>query len=207
MQKLVLIAVVLFLVLASCSDGDGDDQAAPDTTSASGSDTVESATEEGAVQRQPVGASSYFSINEVGLGPDGYVSLTNFTEVPVTTDGLYLCQRPAYVALPDVTVEPGETVRVTVGDGDGLENVIMTEAALGDLRPEDGEIALYTSDSFSDPAAMIVYLEWGSTPHGRTDVAIEAGLWPEGSFAPTSPTATRLYRVEDSGLWLFEPNN
>jgi hypothetical protein len=34
-------------------------------------------------------------------------------------------------------------------------------------------------------------------------VAIDAGLWIKGSFAPTADNATRLFRNE-GGLWLFD---
>ncbi len=197
-----VILVLVAIVGAACS---GSNDADPGTTTAVAPTIIASETTI-PVQTQPIGASSFFAIDEVGLGPDGYISLTNFTDVPVTLAGLFLCQRPNYVELPDAVVEPGSTVRVAVGDGNGLENVVMTNAALGILSPSDGEIALYTSRDFENPAAIIEYLEWGSTPHGRTSVAIEAGLWPEGSYAPTAETATRLFRVEESGLWLFEPN-
>jgi len=202
-RRLITVLLVLVMSLAACSSDDAETS----TSSAGETVTTAAAVTASTARSQPDGASSFFAINEIGLGADGYISLTNFTEVPVTLDGLFLCQRPNYVALPDVTVEPGQTVRVAVGDGDSIENVVVTNADLGDLKPEDGEIALYTSQDFDDPAAMIVYLEWGSTPHGRSSVAVDAGLWLEGSFAPTSATATRLFRVEDSGLWLFEPNN
>lgn len=183
-------------------DGDDDEPTTDESTQAN-----ETAAGEGEVQRQPSSANSYFAIQEVGVGDISYVSLTNFTDVSVTTAGLILVLDGENIELPDVAVEAGATGRIALGDGAGLENVIMTAEDLGPLRPAEGEIALYTADDFSDPAAMINYFEWGSTPHERTDVAIEAGLWLEGSYAPTSPTATRLYRVEETGLWLFEPNN
>ena len=147
---------------------------------------------------------SFFSINEIGLGPDGYIALTNFTDVTVSTGGLILCQGPDCFALPAVEVGAGETALVTVGDGSGLEGVIATGATIGELRSEDGEIAIFVSEDYDDPKAILVYLQWGSTPHDLTDVAVEAGLWFDTSYAPTSANATRLYRVEESGLWLFE---
>ena len=202
----LMLALVAVALLATACGGDEADATTTSTDVTTTSTEVEQTTSTAAVRTQPVGASSFFAINEVGLGPDGYVSLTNFTDVPVTLAGLYLCQRPNYIELPDVLVEAGATVRVALGDGAGLENVVVTNASLGDLNPSDGEIAIYTSRDFDDSAAIIEYLEWGSTPHGRTNVAIAAGLWPEGSFAPTSATATRLFRVPESGLWLFEPN-
>lgn len=201
MRRLTVFLVTVAIVTTACS-GTSDNESTTSSV-ATTSDTGATST---SVRRQPAGASSFFAIREVGLGPDGYVSLTNFTDQAVSLAGLFLCQQPNYVELPDVVVEAGSTARIALGDGNGLENVVLTNADLGELKPSDGEIALYTSREFDDPAAMIEYLEWGSTPHGRTDVAIAAGLWPEGSFAPTAATATRLYRVEETGLWLFEPN-
>lgn len=194
-SRLVLVLLALAVAVSACSGGTSDDT----TTTVAETTTT--------IRDQPVDASSFFAINEIGLGSNGYVSLTNFTDVPVRLAGLVLVQGSDYFELPDVAVEPDGTVRVAVGDGEGLENVVATDATLGELAPEDGEIALFTSQEFDDPTAIIVYLEWGSTPHELNPVAVEAGLWLEGSFAPTAATATRLFRVEESGLWIFEPNN
>jgi hypothetical protein len=150
------------------------------------------------------GVGAYFSINEVGLGPDGFVALTNFTDVQASLAGLYLCQGTQCFELPDQMVAPGETVRVAVGDGSGLENVVAVHATLGELRPADGEIALYASPDIHNPEQMLVYLQWGSTPHEFTDAAIQAGLWVKGGYAPTSQNATRLFKVKETGLWLFD---
>jgi hypothetical protein len=198
-NRFILTLLLVALALAACGGSDEDVEATATQDTASTGDTTTTT-----VQRQPLGASSFFAINEIGLGPNGYVALTNFTDVPVTTDGLYLCQGADCFALPDAVVAPGEAARVVVGDGTGLEGVVVTEADIGELRSPDGEIALYASPDFDEPGAMLVYLEWGSTPHKLTDVALAAGLWVEGSFAPTSEDATRLFRVEESGLWLFE---
>jgi len=51
---------------------------------------------------------------------------------------------------------------------------------------------------------MLVYLQWGSTPHALTDLAVQAGLWIKTGYAPTTSNATRLYKVAESGLWLFD---
>ena len=147
---------------------------------------------------------AFVAIDEIGLGPEGWISLTNFTSVPVTTKGLYLCQGADCFALPDAVIEAGETGRITVGDGEGLEGVIASKATIGELKPADGEVALFSSDKFDDPKAILVYLQWGSTPHALTDLAVEAGLWIKTGYAPTSPNATRLYRIEESGWWMFE---
>lgn len=146
---------------------------------------------------------SFFAIHEVGLGPDGYVALTNFIDQPARLGGLLLCQGAQCFELPDVEVAPGATVRIAVGYGAGLDQVVATNATVGELRPSDGEIGLYTSRNVSDPRAVVRYVQWGSTPHDNTRVAIEAGLWSEGGFAPSSENATRIFR-NDSGLWLFD---
>ncbi len=149
------------------------------------------------------GSGSLFAINEVGLGPDGYVALTNFTDQPASLAGLFLCQGAKCFELPNVEVDPGATARVAVGNGAGLDSVVATGVTIGEIRPSDGEIALYASKNVNDPKAMLAYLEWGSTPHDNTQVAIDAGLWIKGSFAPSSGNATRIFHNE-GGLWLFD---
>ena len=149
-------------------------------------------------------AGSFLAIYEIGLGPQGYVAITNFTNVPVSTAGQYLCQGSDCFALPDVIVEAGSRVKIAVGDGSGLENVIATQATIGELKPSDGEVALFNSDKYDDPAALLDYLQWGSTPHEFTSLAVEAGLWIMTGYAPTTPNAIRLYVNEETNGWIFE---
>lgn len=204
-RKLSIFGMVMvFLILAAC----GGQPGAPPVDQASDSGTAGNVPEgstsaSNAPQRMSAGANSFVAIREVGLGPEGYVAFENFTDVPVSMEGTYLCQGDACSALPDAVIEPGEIGIVAVGRGSGLGNVIASNANVGELRPADGEIALFVSETVSADE-LLNYLQWGSTPHELTEIAIEAGLWREGSYAPASETATRLYRVEESGLWLFE---
>jgi hypothetical protein len=147
---------------------------------------------------------AFFAINEVGLGQDGFVALTNFTDAPASLAGLYLCQGSDCFELPDAVVDAGQTVRIAVGDGDEHEGMVTTGSTLGELRPSDGEIALVASQEPDEPGAMLVYFQWGSTPHDLTQIAIDAGLWVEGGYGPSSQNATRLFKVEETGLWLFD---
>ena len=101
------------------------------------------------------GSGTLFAINEVGLGPDGYITLTNFTDQPASLGGLFLCQGAKCFELPNTEVAPGKTVRIAVGNGDGLDGVIASGATIGELRPSDGEIALYASKKLDDPKAML----------------------------------------------------
>lgn len=147
---------------------------------------------------------SPFEIQEMGVGEKGWVALTNFTGQPGNLAGLYLCQGKACFALPDESVPAGETVRISNGSGASVDNVIAKNATFGELRSADGEIALTTTENPQQPEQILFYLQWGSTPHELTDLAIDAGLWLEGGYAPTSEIATRLFRVKETGLWLFE---
>lgn len=186
------LSLILFITSACSGDNPATDSATTPTLPHVSSEKVSS------------GTGSFFAINEVGLGPNGFVALTNFTDIPASLAGLYLCQGSACFELLDVVVAAGETVRVAVGDGAGLEGVVATHATLGELRPSDGEIALYASKELDNPQAMLVYFQWGSTPHDLTRTAIDAGLWVEGGYGPSSRNATRLFKVADTGLWLFE---
>jgi hypothetical protein len=33
---------------------------------------------------------------------------------------------------------------------------------------------------------------------------MDAGLWVEGGYGPSSPNATRLFKIGESELWPFE---
>ena len=147
---------------------------------------------------------SAFDIQELGVGEKGWVALTNFTSEPGKLAGLFLCQAQACYALPDESVPAGETVRITTGSSAGLENVIAKNATFGELKSVDGEMALTTTDNPQQPEQILFYMQWGSTPHALTRLAIDAGLWLEGGYAPTSEKATRLFRVKETGLWLFD---
>jgi hypothetical protein len=187
-----LLAFIFILLAGAACGGEnpaGDGSAAPSPS-------------EAAPVMAGSGVGSFFAINEVGLGPEGFVALTNFTGVPASLDSLYLCQGSDCFALPEVVVEAGQTVRIAAGDGAGQE-VVATRATFGDLRPPDGEIALYEAAEGGGPGRMTVYFQWGSTPHALTQQAIDAGLWVEGGYGPSSPNATRLFKVLESGLWLF----
>lgn len=185
--------ILILLITVSCSGN------IPGTDA-----TATPALPQAASTRVSSGMGSFFSIDEVGLGSNGYVTLTNFTDQPANLGGLFLCQGSQCFGLPDVVVDAGKTVRIAAGDGAGYEGVVATRATLGELRPADGEIALLASQELDDPQAMLAYFQWGSTPHKLTQIAIEAGLWLQGGYGPSSQTATRLFRNKDSGLWLFD---
>jgi hypothetical protein len=190
--RLAVVLLVLTIGAAACSS----DDAAQTTTSAANETTT-------TIQRQPEGSSSFFSFEEVLLGPDGYVALNNFTSVPVTLDGLHLCQGGDCFTLPDEVVPAGGIAFIATGAAPDVEGIVVVGATIGILAPSDGELALYVTDP-ADPEKIISYLQWGFTPHERTQIAIDKGLWQENGWAPSGDNAVRLYRDPDSGLWLWD---
>ncbi len=210
---LLLIVVVVALIAAACG---GDENATTATESAAATTeatttttrattTTEATTTTGATtttpattQPAPEGAAN-FEITRVDFGGDGFVEVTNTGTAAGTAEGLWLCQLPMYSPLPDVVLEPGESVWVTRGDGQGLtasgEPIqVVPDAAYGPLVAETGEMGLYVSTNFnvnfSSPGAIISYVEWGDSGHGRSSVAVNAGIWPEGGFVDVADADT-----------------
>ena len=196
----VLAAVCVGLL--GCSDSDDGDEGAGDEEGTSTTVEASSANADG-VQRQPEGQASFFEFEEVLFGDGEAVVLRNVNEIDVSTDRLHLCQGDECSALPDTVVPGGERVVLASGDPTEDNGVVIAGVDVGELDPPDGELVIYVSEP-GDPERMVNYLEWGSTPHDRTEDAIERGLWLEGSFAPSGEDATRLYKDPDSGLWLWE---
>lgn len=207
-NKTYLLFLVAILLLAACNGTntteDDEDATKAENGSTAEAESASSSLDSTVVASASEGMNSLFEINEIIPGPDGYVALKNFTDVPVTLAGQYICQGKDCFELPGEIVSPDETVKITVGNGDGLDGLVIADATMGKLQPADGEIALFASTNWDNPAALLTYLEWGSTPHDLTELAIEAGLWLEGTYAPAGSGATRLFRVEETGLWIWE---
>ena len=76
------------------------------------------------------------------------------------------------------------------------ELVVSAAGLLPPLNASSGEVGLYTSGDFGDPAAMADYLVWGSTNQVRYPVAVAAGLWPVDVVVVVDPSATGLTIVD-----------
>ncbi|MFP5331357.1 MAG: hypothetical protein ACLGHX_03195 [Acidimicrobiia bacterium] len=144
-----------------------------------------------------------FVIDEIGVGPDQYVVVRNITDVSLSLAGFILCQEGDCVDAPAEAVSGGESV-VLFGSGSPSDERDSYEIpGLPTLRPDDGELALFSNES-ADGANIHFYVEWGSTPHQTSGLAVDAGFWIEGSYAPTGANAVRLWRHPDTGLWLWD---
>lgn len=101
-------------------------------------------------------------------------------------EGHFVCNFPTYSSIGDLgSVAPGESFTVELA---------VLGAASG-----TGEIGVYTSSSFGSSDAMVAYVEWGSAGHGRTDVAVGAGLWSAGDFVDNGNASFRALTTGGSG--------
>ena len=111
-------------------------------------------------------------INEIL--PNGTVELKNIGQSNVDVSTYWLCDFPAYQQIQNSNIICGNT--------DMAPGSILTVDNFNTIDGSDGEMGLYTSSSFGSSSAIIDYVEWGSTGHGRSNVAVNAGIWTTGDF-------------------------
>ncbi|MCZ6662935.1 MAG: hypothetical protein O6951_08430, partial [Actinobacteria bacterium] len=172
---------------------------APETTTTEAQTTTTVAAEEGA----------RFVLSTVVLGDGAMVVITNIGSESGNLGGYALCQRPSYFTLSDFEVPAGQSVAISLG-GDTFEPpdgalVIEEVARISALSPDSGEVGLYSISSFSTSDAILGYVEWGSSGHGRSSVAVAAGIWETGGFVETTAETTTLtadlLQPAESGDW------
>lgn len=196
------ILAALTLVIAAC--GTASDTATtaeseptttirPDTTTSAAATTTSAAVEATTSTPSPSGA--HFVLTSVSLGDGGMIVITNVGDATGNLAGHFLCQRPAYFAIPDVEVPPGQFVAISTGgtvfqpppDAITIDQV----ATIGTLSPGDGEVGLYDSGNFGASTDILSYVEWGSSGHGRSSVAVKAGIWSDG-FVQTADDSVSI---------------
>ncbi len=181
--SLILVVAAFALFAAAC----GSDSEAETTSTTQATTTSEVTTTTGATTTTPEATttipeattttsedpvdppSATLAISEVGFGSAGYVEITNISDVTTSLEGLWLCKQPAYYPLSG-TLEPGESVRFDAAD-----------SRYGTLNADAGAMGLYTSRDFGSSDAIIGYVAWGPSGHGRLGVAITAEVWTEDS--------------------------
>ena len=103
------------------------------------------------------------------------VVVKNVSSDPYDLTGHALCNRPNYLTLPREVLDPGASLTIY--------------ASTLQISPGGGEVGLYTASSFGDSGAILGYVQWGTDSHGRTEVAVEAGIWPAGDFVAGGASA------------------
>ena len=191
-------SIVLLVVVAACggsttgsttsASASAATTQAEAVTTATAAPTTASAPD--ATTTAPVSAGAQFAITQVSLGVLGQVVIRNVGSEAASLAGYWLCQRPSYFEFPDVVLQPGESAAISVGGEIFVppEGAIVIDeiAAIGPFDPASGEVGLYLGSDFSSPEAILSYVEWGSSGHGRSDTAVSAQIWPDGGFVPTT---------------------
>jgi hypothetical protein len=200
--KRTAIAIALFV--AACSGGTADsdtdngpilESTPPSSTATTAVDSTEPDTET-TTSTTVVTGDARFVIGNVVFGDLGSIEVGNLGPDAGDLTGHWLAVDPFYLELPSTVLAAGKSVVVSM-DVDGDPDLVVTAAGL--LPPLDatsGEVGLYSSGDFGDPAAMIDYLVWGSTNQVRYPVAVAAGLWPEDVVVVVDATATELTIVD-----------
>ena len=188
---------VLALVAAAC----GDDSAGPTTTAGSPTPTTAAPTSAPSNDSSTTIASvgdggAVFAMTSVTLSASGRaVLIQNVGSSSGNLSGFALCQAPAYHTFGDIELGPGEFIAVSLGGDDFVAPAGAKEtvtANVGRIDAEDGELGLYSKREFSNSDAIVDYVEWGSTGHRRSGVAVEAGIWSSGDFVATTADSVEL---------------
>ncbi|HMQ48335.1 MAG TPA: T9SS type A sorting domain-containing protein [Saprospiraceae bacterium] len=131
----------------------------------------------GAMQAQVV-------INEIR--PNGTVELKNIGSSTIDVGSYWLCDFPVYQQIGSAgsIIECGSTIMAP--------GSILVVNNFNTIAANDGEMGLYTVNNFASPTAIIDYVEWGSTGHVRSSVAVAAGIWTTGAFVPAFSAAQSL---------------
>ncbi len=127
-------------------------------------------------------------INEIL--PGSTVELKNIGDAALNVSSYYLCDFPAYQQIGTSNIVFGN-VMMQPGDILVIDNVFSMSA-------NDGELGLYATPSYSSSMAIRDYVEWGSTGHTRSTVAVAAGIWTTGDFVPAF-TAGSSIEYDGSG--------
>ncbi len=112
-------------------------------------------------------------INEVNYGEDKKIELWNNGTVPVDLGPYWLCLGPGqYLQIQNATTDK-ETSELASG-----EFLVIDWNELGDSEG----LGLYSTNSFTNPDAIIDFVQWGASGSARENVAVDAGIWTSGDF-------------------------
>ncbi len=215
-MKRIALLLAFVVVAAACGDDDAGDstvttaatttsQAPAETTTTPAAETTTTVAETTTAPTTTAAEAHEVGLVITSLGFESdMVVITNFGSETIDLSGYWLCQRPSYAAIPSVELAPGEFLSIDLG-GDVFfpipgSKTIEGSLNVGGLNPTSGELALYSSNSFGSAEAIVSYVEWGTAGHGRSSVAVQAGIWPEGGFVPTEVDTVSIFATEQPPL-------
>ena len=217
MSRLGALLITLVLVTAACGDDDSAETTVASTTTAASTTTpattsgptttLAATTTVAATTTGTPPSDGGLVIREIGFDTDfqsGWVLIHNTGTQPVSLGGYFLCQRPSYFGLPSVEIAPDGILWVAPLDAGDLGDTSPSIGAggqIGGINSSGGEMGLYSASDFGSSDAIVSYVEWGSTGHGRSSVAVGAGIWGEGDFVPVpaGDAAGAIIWLQDTG--------
>jgi len=163
MRRIIPLVLALMLVTAACSSGGDPTVGDTSGTEAPPTSAPEAPTTTGAAS----GEASPLVIVSVDFDA-GLIVIRNDGDEEYDLAGHWICNRPNYSELPSEILAPGQVIEIDT-------------AAIG-LSSTDGEVALYSSNSFGSSDDILRYVQWGTDSHGRTGTAVAGGVWQDGDF-------------------------
>ncbi|MCD2260984.1 hypothetical protein KWG70_17330, partial [Psychroserpens sp. XSD401] len=116
-------------------------------------------------------------INEVK--ENGSVELKNLGATTIDVSTYWLCDVPSYRQLNS------SSITVETGSLNIAPDAILEISGFNFIDSADGELGLYSTNSFGSSSAIVDYIQWGSGNHGRANVAVAAGVWSSATdFIP-----------------------
>lgn len=129
------------------------------------------------------------AITEIFLGDEPRLAITNLEDKTVQLNGWFLCNRPGYFQLPNMSLSPGQRVVVHLGtSGTNTATDIYTGSRLSTPSATADEMALYLNGRFGSEDSIVDYVQWGRAGQSpsREGVAIRADLWGQNQFVDVS---------------------
>jgi hypothetical protein len=147
-----------------------------------------------------VNAAALVIISEVLLDPLGVntgrqlVELTNVgdTDFSMGGTGYWLYFPPSsWQFPPNVVLPAGSSLQVYINrPGSATPTELYTgSSGMRTLRGQGSQgdsIALFRSNLFADPTALVDFVQWGAAGNGVEDIAALAGQWTQGTFVDLS---------------------
>ncbi len=121
--------------------------------------------------------SSQAQIRLVAVDPGtGIITLQNFGSSNVDVSGYRFCHQFNYTnTVASMTPFSGDPANFAPG-------LLVLTGAVG-LNVSTSDLGLYLpTGAFTDPNAMVDFVQWGSGGNGRESVAVAKGIWTAGDF-------------------------
>ncbi|MBT8218781.1 MAG: hypothetical protein KJP00_03100, partial [Bacteroidia bacterium] len=140
-------------------------------------------------------------INEITYWGGDTIELWNVGHDTVDISSWWFCSRFDYGQVSSMNLESGSLMLVPG------KYAVLTGFALDDAS---ADLGLYNSFDFSNPEAMVDFIQYGTDGIGRESVASVKGIWTAGTFIPFVSQSGNSISYDGSGNdpsnWMEESN-